>query len=208
MDHTTGNDDGSLENLRLPELQARYLEVTGELTRCPNRGWLIRKITESLARRKDACGSSTAGERRVRSALKGLSIEDLQARHLEVIGRATTSSHAGYLRWRLHQAERGRIRIGVLTRRSAHDADLQVLPLRMPTAAVAQLDEARRRLGLPSRAELFRRALHGYLVGTGEREVARLFIGAAEREQAGLLHRDGATGGEVARESPLSNASS
>lgn len=54
--------------------------------------------------------------------------------------------------------------------------DYKVLPLRMETDLVTQLDEARERLGLGSRMDLFRRSLHAYLLEAGEvRVVARDF---------------------------------
>ena len=34
-----------LDRLRLPELQQRFRDVIGEETRCPNRTFLIRRIT-------------------------------------------------------------------------------------------------------------------------------------------------------------------
>ena len=37
-----------LEAMRLPELQAKFAEVTGEESRAPNRKFLIRKITEAM----------------------------------------------------------------------------------------------------------------------------------------------------------------
>ena len=40
-----------LDRLRLPDLQRRFREVTGEETRCPNRRFLIRRISESLEAR-------------------------------------------------------------------------------------------------------------------------------------------------------------
>ena len=40
-----------LDRLRLPELQDRFREVIGEETRCPNRTFLIRRITEAIAAR-------------------------------------------------------------------------------------------------------------------------------------------------------------
>ena len=51
---------------------------------------------------------------------------------------------------------------------------MTVLPLQMETELVTQLDNARERLGLPSRMALFRSALHAYLDGQGEAEVATL----------------------------------
>jgi len=53
--------------------------------------------------------------------------------------------------------------------------DFKVLPLRMEAELVNRLDEARERLGLKSRMDLFRRALHTFLGGQGEAEVAALF---------------------------------
>jgi hypothetical protein len=40
-----------LDRLRLPDLQQRFREVIGEDTRCPNRTFLIRRISETLAAR-------------------------------------------------------------------------------------------------------------------------------------------------------------
>jgi len=37
-----------LENMRLPELQRRYLEIVGEESRCPNKAFLIRRIRQTL----------------------------------------------------------------------------------------------------------------------------------------------------------------
>jgi hypothetical protein len=39
----------TLKELRLPELRARYAEVFGEESRCPNKTWLARKIAEAEA---------------------------------------------------------------------------------------------------------------------------------------------------------------
>jgi hypothetical protein len=165
--------ESSLEAMRLPELQAKYAAIVGEPTRCPNKAWLVRKIIESS--KVHAKPKSRPTSAKATTSLKTASVEELQARHLELIGRPTGSRHVGYLRWRLRQAERGLIRAGTEPR-AAHGADdMLVLPLRMAAPVVERLDEARRRLGLTSRAELFRRALHHYLVESGERDVAALF---------------------------------
>lgn len=39
----------NLDTMRLPELWTLFAEVTGGPTRCPNRGWLVRRITEARA---------------------------------------------------------------------------------------------------------------------------------------------------------------
>lgn len=177
-------NEESLKSLRLPELQAKYAEIVGEPTRAPNKAWLIRKILEAAKARSAASKMKVTTPTRTTSA-KTMSVEELQARHQELIGRPTGSSNVAYLRWRLRQAERGLIRVGSEAR-VAHDADdILVLPLRMPAPVVEQMDEARRRLGLRSRAELFRRALHGYFVESGEREVAELLLRGAGATVAG-----------------------
>jgi metal-responsive CopG/Arc/MetJ family transcriptional regulator len=49
----------------------------------------------------------------------------------------------------------------------------------MAADLVTQLDAARERLGLKSRMELFRRALHAYLLEAGEVRVAEMFAAEA-----------------------------
>jgi hypothetical protein len=186
MNDTIRDEITRLGELRLPELQARYAEVVGETTRCPNKGWLVRKIGEAMAQGALATVVPTSpmptddieDHGNDDRPLRELTVAELQARHLEVIGRPTGSSHVGYLRWRLRQAERGRIRTGSAAsgRREGEAADFKVLPFRVETRVVACLDEARERLGLGSRTELLRRALHDYLSGAGEREVAELLL--------------------------------
>lgn len=187
-------NEASLEALRLPELQAKYAEIVGAPTRCPNKAWLIRNLLEAMSTRVTSRKKMMRPTPTKPSASLKADVEELQARHLEIIGRPTGSSHVGYLRWRLRQAERGRIRVGAEARMPRVDDDI-VLPLRMRASVVARLDDARRRLGLPSRAELFRRALHRYFVESGERDVAALFF-------------RGAGTGEDAAEAPVNNARS
>jgi len=177
-----------LEKLRLPELQARFAQVVGETTRCPNKRWLIRKIGEAIAQAAEAATTASTPTPKDGAAesdsdqvtVRELSVAELQARHLEVIGRPTGSSHVGYLRWRLRQAERGRIRVGPARRshREGDATDFKVLPFRVDATVVTSLDQARERLGLGSRVELLRRALHDYLYEAGEREVAEFFLPA------------------------------
>ncbi|MCG8556566.1 MAG: ribbon-helix-helix protein, CopG family [Proteobacteria bacterium] len=52
---------------------------------------------------------------------------------------------------------------------------MKVLPLRMEAEIVARVDEARERLGLKTRMDLFRKSLADYLTAAGEHEVAQLF---------------------------------
>jgi len=223
----------ALDNLRLPELQARYAEVLGEETRCPNKRYLIRRITEALATAggepatagtadvevaedppevvaepqdeaptetsvdeapadEAATASDTDGDAAAEPAepeaigdggagndtrLTKLSVPELQALYLETVGRPTSSGNKRYLVWKIRQAQRGRIPVGPRRRRHGDGPapDFKVLPLRMEAELVAQLDEARERLGLRSRMELFRRSLHAFLLEAGEVRVAEMF---------------------------------
>ncbi|MCA9560757.1 MAG: ribbon-helix-helix protein, CopG family, partial [Myxococcales bacterium] len=109
--------------------------------------------------------------------LTKMSVPDLQARYREVVGRDTSSSNKRYLVWKIREAQRGRVPVGPRRgrRTDGEAADFKVLPLRMEAEQVERLDEARERLGLKSRMDLFRRALHAYLETAGEADVAALF---------------------------------
>ncbi len=113
--------------------------------------------------------------------LSKLDVPKLQALYLEIVGRATGSSHKRYLVWKIRQAQRGRIPVGPRgTRRPDGEApNFKVLPLRMEAELVTQLDEARERLGMKSRMDLFRRSLHAFLLEAGEVRVAEMFAPGA-----------------------------
>ena len=53
---------------------------------------------------------------------------------------------------------------------------IKVLPFRMEATVAKRVDEARRRLGLSSRSDLFRCALRDYFFDAGEVEVAKLLL--------------------------------
>ena len=200
VNKSTRNEIKALENMRLPELWARFAEVTGEETKAPNRKFLIRRITEALeaedaadavapgpgaespAPAKQTAKAEPAAKTKDAASddeikLTKLSVEELQTKYREVIQRETLSTNKAYLVWKLREAQKGRIPIGPRRNRRAdgESADFKILPLRMEADLVTRLDEARERLGLKSRVELFRRALHGYLDGEGEADVAALF---------------------------------
>lgn len=66
--------------------------------------------------------------------------------------------------WKLRQAQKGRVRVGPIERRTpAQAADVKVLPLRMTAAEVKTLDEAWRRLGFKSRTAMIRAAIEAML---------------------------------------------
>ena len=250
----TKNTTTELESLRLPELQARFLEVVGETSRSPNRKFLIQRIEETLVARaqtppaqpeeqttvpspeaalawppkppkrarerkatltpssspRPAATAPTSPEeppalapqpettpthdepsslptsdapsapsKPARGRFSALSVQQLQAIYLEVVGRPTGSDNKAYLIWKIREAEKGRITVGpVQPRRSegaAASVDVKILPLRLETKVVEAMDAAWRDRGIKNRMEFFRRALSHYLIRLGATEAAALF---------------------------------
>ena len=189
-----------LERLRLPELQARFREVVGETSRSPNRKFLIRRIEETLAARAEqpaapesasaavetpvedsaASDASAATPTHVRGRFTSMSIEELQAKYLEAVGRATGSDDRRYLIWKIREAEKGRIPVGPrkTRERNGEPVDVKILPLRLEAEVVERMDEAWRTRGIKNRMEFFRRALGHYLSHLGAEEAAALFTNA------------------------------
>lgn len=165
MNDTTIRTLESLSKLRLPELQARLAEIVGEPTRSPNKTFLLRKIGEALEAREQQTNAepptpaTTTTEAGPKAKLTKLSVAELQAMYREVVGRETRSSDSAYLVWKLRQAQKGRVRVGPIERRSGGTCDVKVLPLRMPAAEVEALDEARLRLGFKSRTAMLKKAI-------------------------------------------------
>jgi hypothetical protein len=176
-----------MEELRLPELQARFHDIVGEATRSPNKKFLLRRIAEALEAQEQEAAEATpeapqtepteADAANGEPKLTKLSVEKLQQLYTEVVGRDTGSSDRRYLIWKIREAKKGRIKTGPVRRRYADGEapDMKVLPLRMEAEIVARLDEARERLGLKTRMDLFRKSLADYLTAAGEHEVAQLF---------------------------------
>jgi hypothetical protein len=188
----------NIDSLRLPQLQALFAEVTGETTKSPNKKYLLRRIREGLDAQAAALlaaeqakttkeepaieepvttqdtevdmASATEGEKR----LSKMTVAELQARYLEVVGRPTGSSHKRYLIWKIREAQKGRIKTGPTYRRNPGEPapDFMILPMRMETELVQRLDDARERIGLKSRMDLFRKAIAAYLASAGEAELA------------------------------------
>jgi hypothetical protein len=95
--------------------------------------------------------------------LTKLSVTELQAMYREVVGRDTRSTDSAYLVWKLRQAQKSRVRVGPIERRSGGTCDVKVLPLRITAAEVEALDEAWRRLGFRSRTAMIRKAIDALL---------------------------------------------
>ena len=92
-----------------------------------------------------------------------------------MVGRDTGSHDYRYLRWKIRQAEQGKIPVGpTRTRRGdGVQRDFKVLPVRMEADLVEKLDEAWQRQGLKSRMDLFRVSLQKFFASVGEAELAR-----------------------------------
>jgi hypothetical protein len=197
MNKTTKKAIEKLSTMKVNELQAKFAEVTGEPTRSPNKTFLIRRITEALqavevevktAKAKAPDANAPADKPETEAAvdavpadekLTKLDVPTLQARYIKVVGRPTSSSHAGYLRWKITQAQKGRIPVG--PRKNAHreGVTFKVLPLRMEADLVDKLDEAWRRQGLHSRMDLFRKSIQAFLASAGETDIAAMLAGEA-----------------------------
>ena len=109
-----------------------------------------------------------------RGDLQKLSVEELRALYLEVVGRGTGSSNHSYLVWKIREARKGRIRVGPAATREPRGPQ-QVLSVRVDADAVPLLDAAWRKHGLRSRNDLVLRALGRELGALGERDAAARF---------------------------------
>ena len=190
MSNKTKNQIAKLGKMKLPELQAKYAEVVGEKTRSPNKTFLIRKITEALAAaggdakavkakvpKTDASSAGTEATSQPNPAaavekLSKLDVPELQARYREVVGRPTGSTSKPYLLWKIREAKKGRIPVGPRKNARREGVAFKVLPLRLEADLVEKLDEVRKRQGLRSRMDLFRKSLQVFLASVGENDVA------------------------------------
>ncbi len=180
-----------LDDLRLPELRERFIAVVGEPTRCPNRHYLIRRIREALRanpQRTRATLSPTLTPvtavpteprveplQQVRGRFASLTIEELQQKYTDVVGRPTSSVHRAYLRWKIREAERGRVRTGPrVARERRAPVPTKVLPLRLEVEVIERMDAAWRAHGIKNRTTFLRTALGAYLERLGSREASAL----------------------------------
>jgi hypothetical protein len=189
-----------MEEMKLPELQARFAEVVGEETKAPNKKYLIKRIVEALEQ-DDYLGDeqaemeieTEAAEEPLQpdeptdtdddspeeeTSLIKLDVDTLRDRYNEIVGRPTGSTDKRYLIWKIRQAQKGKIPVGPIPGRRGDGIgrDYKVLPVRMEADLVEKLDEAWKRQGLESRMQLFRQALSTYLAGKGETELAEMLV--------------------------------
>ena len=156
-----------MADLRIAEIRSR-LKAAGAKA-APRAGKEALAVQLAVAMTEPADAAEPEPER---PRLAKLTVEELQVRHLELIGRATKSRHVGYLRWRCRQAERGLVRTGPIERASREPGEFKVVPLRLTVDAAQAIDDVRQRQGLRSRTELIRRAVAAWLEGVGEDEAA------------------------------------
>lgn len=177
-----------MEEMKLPELQARFAEVVGEETKAPNKKYLIKRIVEALEQgemeieteavedpiQPDEIVDTDDDSPEEEISLTKLDVDTLRDRYNEIVGRPTGSVDKRYLVWKIRQAQKGKIPVGQIPGRRGDGIgrDYKVLPVRMEADLVEKLDEAWKRQGLESRMQLFRQALSTYLAGKGETELA------------------------------------
>jgi hypothetical protein len=196
----------NLAALGLPALWERFKEATGETTKSPNKKFLVRRIEEALAARAAAPAPAEEPPRPTRTSARAtpapgpeptpdeptpdesatlkprgrftaMTVEELQAKYLEVVGRATGSDDRRYLIWKIREAEKGRIPVGPrkTRERDGDPLDVKILPLRLEANVADKMDEAWRAKGIKNRMEFFRRALGHYLTHLGAADAAALF---------------------------------
>jgi len=155
MTETIQTQLDALRELRLPDLQARFAEIVGEETRCPNKAFLLRRIGEALEAQVAAEDDSgpppeerepeaepIANEDHAESAdalpeevendvpdggvrLRDLDVEALRARYVEVVGRGTGSHDRRYLIWKIRQASQGKVPVGPVGRRQPGEPSVE-----------------------------------------------------------------------------------
>ena len=185
-----------LAALSLTELRARLEQLTGVTSKTPNKTFYVKRIRAALEAQgapetpatpeaapappaeADAATTATEAPAKAKVKLSKLTIDDLRARYVDVVGRPTKSVDRAYLCWKIREVERGRIKAGP-ARQSGRPAggggEHKVLPLRLEADAAAKLDEATTRLGYPTRMAFLRDAIGSLLTARGEAEVAALF---------------------------------
>jgi hypothetical protein len=198
---TTKTKKENLETLPLPELWERFKAATGESTKSPNKKFLVKRIEEALAAEakhteapppakrdagarepttpatKPATTTASDAPKPPRGRFAAMTIEELQTKYLEVVGRATGSDDRRYLIWKIREAEKGRIPVGPrkTRERDGEPLDVKILPLRLEADVADKMDEAWRAKGIKNRMEFFRGAIGHYLAHLGAPEAAALF---------------------------------
>ena len=114
---------------------------------------------------REGPGAAPHVEPRVRGRFASMTVEELQVRYRDVVGRPTGSLDKAYLVWKIRQAEKGRVPVGPTRRRAveAEPVEFKVLPLRFTATSVDQMDAIWRALGMRSRSDFVRTAIDAYV---------------------------------------------
>ena len=198
MSKKIDNVMAKLADRRLPELRAKYEEVLGESTRAPNKTYLLRRIREGLEAKEaeakqtrkgrgtkaakkasKAKAGGAARKERESDGLTKLTVEELQERYLQEVGRETGSDNKGYLIWKIRMARAGKVRIGPARERKHEPGTTQVVPLTLPRETVAALDEVVERTTFANRSAFLKRAIHDLLKHQGFASLATEHFGDA-----------------------------
>lgn len=184
---TNGNDDAAklLAELSLGDLRSLHGEAGCDPTKSPNRVYLARQVVAALAPRaaakpeptpepekRDDEGEPAAKQKREKLPVK--TVDELRAEYLDVVGRPTDSTDAGYLKWKIREARKGNIRVGAIERGSSEPRDEMVLPIRMDRALVEKLDAHWKAEGYKSRMAFIRNALATLIGNEGNDGLAAL----------------------------------
>lgn len=198
MSKKIDNVMAKLADARLPELRAKYEEVLGESTRAPNKTYLLRRIREGLEAKEEeakqarkgrgtkaakkaskAKAGGAARKERESDGLTKLTVEELQERYLQEVGRETGSDNKGYLIWKIRMARAGKVRVGPARERKHEPGTTQVVPLTLPRETVAALDEVVERTTFANRSAFLKRAIHDLLKHQGFASLATEHFGDA-----------------------------
>ena len=169
-----------LADLTLGELRALHVEAGCEASKSPNKVFLARQVVAALA----ALPEPEAPAKAKREKATAKTVDELRAEYLEVVGRQTDSTDAGYLKWKIREARKGNVKVGPIDRAAKGEPkDAMVLPLRMDRALVEQLDAHWKAQGYTSRMAFIRNALATLIGNEGNDELASA-IGVASSDEA------------------------
>jgi hypothetical protein len=146
---TSSKSNRAVKSVQTPEVVAEHVE--SEKIADKATGTEIPAVNETTA------GTTTAEAPRRK---RNMTIEELRAEYLRVIGRETNSTDRRYLMWKLNEAAKGKIKIGPVEKSPARNkADLQVIPISLLRETTRLLDAAIKSTGIKSRSAFIRSAL-------------------------------------------------
>jgi len=172
-EHAVGSDGSDVSDVEEPAVPASAANVAP----------VVAPVTEPPSAQADALNAPSGRQRRPRAEqlprgrFSSMTVEELQRKYVEVVGRDTGSCSKAYLVWKIREAEKGRIPVGPRQQRArdAEPTDVRILPLRLEADAVTAMDETWRTRGIKTRMEFLRRALGHYLAYIGASDAAAKF---------------------------------